>query len=147
MESREPTSSQHAAPAPRGTRLVAPESFGSLLLNGLVFLFIGFVTNPSGVSDSGFLNGSIDAFKWGMRICGIALLLGAALVAVRARIAALFVLVVDSVICLGGIVIGVIWLSYPEARWFGILPLLIGVGAIGFVRRLFRKPSAQEPVH
>ena len=135
-----------AAPAPSPPR----ESPFWALVSAALFLYMGFVLVPEGISGDAVYDTSVSAFVWMARVAGIALLVVAALAFIRHRLAIWAALVVDAFATVTCWIPGLIWLT-RGADAFALLIVLFGLvhaGAAGNSwvawRTLARRRQAED---
>lgn len=125
----------------------ATEGLTETLISAGLFLFVGFIMAPVGVSDSAVYNASVAALTWGARGVGIGLLIVAGLS--WARVPGVLLLdAILAVVAAGGcLVIAVIWLFHRDLL-NGVLLALLGSWNVAAARnaclrwRLYRNMAS-----
>ena len=95
------------------------------LISAGLFLYVGFIYAPVGISGNALYDGSVTAFTWGARFVGIGLLLVAGLSFTGLSVVFLVDMIVSVVAAAGCVLVGVIWLMHNDMQ--GVLILLFGV--------------------
>ncbi len=145
-----PPDAPRAAPPPfaagaarEGTRAEPPvESPFWALVSAALFLYVGFVMVPVGISGDAMYDYSVSVFVWMARVVGIGLVLVAVLAFARHALAAPVGFLVDALAAAGCLVPGAVWLI-RGADVFAVLILLFGVINAGAARNAWAAWRAQ----
>lgn len=121
-------------------RVAFEETPLSLLISGLIFLYVGFGMNMRGVSGNALYDGSVSTFTWMSKLLGILFVAAWGLSLMKVPVA-LGVDLLSLLAAVGCLVIGGMWLYFGDSQ--GILLLIFGLinasAARGLLNRLLRR--------